>query len=67
MKNISELLKEHKLMHFKFYEDPARIIYTYEVGTSSHMYDFSRLIEILKENNIKHKDIGLDIIMIVED
>lgn len=67
MKNITELLQEHNLMHFEFYEDPARIVYTHDTGTGSQMYDFKKLVNVLDENNIKHNDIGLDVIMIEEN
>lgn len=64
MKNIDELLKEHNLMHYTYFEDQSRIIYTHDSGDSMQIADFKRLIDILKENNIKHHDIGLDVIMI---
>lgn len=67
MKDINELLKEHDLSHFHYYEDEGRIIYTYESGTSLHITDFKRLIDVLKDNHIKHDDIGLDVIIIKED
>lgn len=66
MKNIDDLLQEHKLLHFQYFKDPDRIIYTKNSGTSSHIADFQKLIELLKENNIKHNDIGIDVIMIEE-
>ena len=67
MKNINELLKEHNLLHFKFFEDTNRIIYTHDSGTSSHVQDYGKLVAILKENNIKHSDIGIEIIVIEEN
>ena len=67
MKNISELLKKYNLLHFEFFEDTGRIIYTHDSGTSSHVQDYTRLVSILKENNIKHTDIGIEIIIIEED
>jgi hypothetical protein len=67
MKDINKLLEEHSLSHFQYYEDKGRIIYTYESGTSLHIADFKRLIDVLKENYIKHNDIGLDVILIEDD
>jgi excinuclease UvrABC ATPase subunit len=67
MENINRLLKEQNLSHFKYYEDKGRIIYMYESGTSLHIADFKRLIDVLKENHIKHNDIGLDVILIEDD
>jgi hypothetical protein len=67
MKDINELLKEHDLSHFHYYADKSRIVYTYESGTSLHIADFKRLIDVLKDNHIEHDDIGLDVIIIHED
>ncbi len=67
MMNINELLKEHNLLHYQFFEDGAKIVYTHDSGTSTHVQDYSRLIAVLKENNIKHDDIGIDVIMVVEE
>ena len=67
MKDINELLAEHNLHHFKYFEQDSRIIYTYESGTSLHIEDFHRLLKVLKESNIKHEDIGLDVILIQKD
>jgi len=64
MSDISDLLEKNNLTHFKYYEDQSRIIYTFESGTSLHIEDFHRLIVILKQNNIKHEDIGIDVILI---
>ena len=67
MININELLKEHNLSHFKYYEEQSRIVYEYESGTSLHIQDFHRLLILLQENNIKHEDIGIDVILIEQD
>lgn len=67
MTDINALLEEHNLSHFKFYEHESRIIYTHESGTATHISDFHKLITVLKENNIKHTDIGLDVILIDKD
>ncbi len=64
---ISGLLREHHLMHFKFFDNKPRILYLHESGTSRHMEDFARLIDILKDNDIKYNNIGLDVIMIEKD
>lgn len=64
---INQLLQEHNLLHFKFYKNPNRILYIYECGTPTHVEDFSRLITVLKDNNIEHNDVGVDAIMIEED
>ncbi len=64
---INELLKEHNLLHFKFYDDPARLLYTHASGTTTHIQDFNKLVGALKDNNIEYNDIGLDVIMIKED
>lgn len=66
-RKINELLKEHNLLHFKLYKDPDRILYTHMSGTPTHVQDFHRLVGVLKENNIKFNDIGVDVIMIEED
>lgn len=67
MKNLNKLLDEHNLSHFKYFKSQGRIIYTHESGTSLHISDFHKLIVLLKENNIKHNDIGLDVILIEEN
>ena len=67
MKDINELLKEHNLSYFKYYEDKGMIVYTRENGTSVHMHDFKKLIGLLNDNNIKHEEIGLDVVMIEKD
>ena len=67
MINMNALLEEHNLSHFKYYEEQSRIMYEYESGTSLNIQDFNRLIIILKKNNIKHEDIGVDIILIEQD
>ena len=64
MKDIGELLKEHHLMHYTYYENPDRIIYTHDSGTTMQVTDFQKLVSILKKNNIKYQDMGLDVIMI---
>ena len=65
--NINELLKEHDLSHFKYYEEESRIVYTRDTGTPVQKHDFVRLRALLKEHNIKYTDIGLDVLMIEND
>ena len=67
MLNIHELLENNHLSHFTYYEEQSRIVYEYESGTSLHIQDFNRLLIILNENNIKHEDIGVDVILIEQD
>ncbi len=64
---INALLEEANLLHFKFFEDPNRILYTRESGTSTHVQDFHKLVRVLKRKNIKFDEIGVDAIMIEED
>ena len=64
---INALLYEERLAHFKFFEDPARIVYTYQSGTPTHAEDFAKLVKILKKNDIKHSTIGIDVLMLEED
>jgi len=64
---INGLLKMEHLAHFKFFENPARILYTHESGTPTHAQDFAKLVKVLKEHKIKHTDIGIDVLMIEED
>lgn len=64
MNHIEKLLEENNLSHFKYFDNEPRLIYTYESGTSMHLEDFHRLIHLLKENNIKHQDIGVDVILL---
>ena len=65
--DINELLKGHGLSHFKYYAEESRIVYTHDTGTPQQKHDFSRLKAILNDNNIKHTDIGLDVLMIEKD
>ena len=67
MKNINTLLKENKLSHFEFDEEKSRIVYNYEDSTFTRVEDYKRLIKLLKENEIKHDDVGMDVIFIEED
>ena len=64
--DINELLKKHTLLHFSYFENgnEKRIIYTHEAETKVHVDDYSKLICVLDANNIKHHDIGMDIIII---
>ncbi len=64
---INALLKMEHLAHFKFFEDPSRILYTRESGTPTHAQDFTKLVKLLKQHKIKHNDIGIDVLMIEED
>lgn len=61
---INKLLKENNLLHFKFYKDPDRILFSSKTQSPTHVEDFNRLIRILKRNKIEHNDIGVDIIML---
>ncbi|MBC8238091.1 MAG: hypothetical protein H8E76_07650 [Helicobacteraceae bacterium] len=67
--DINELLKEHTLLHFSYFENgnEKRIIYTHEAETKVHVDDFNKLISVLNANNIKHHDIGMDILVIDEN
>jgi hypothetical protein len=67
MNEIQQLLEKYDLTHYKYYEEPSRLVYTHESGTSLHIYDYKRLIELLKNNNIKHSDIGADVILLDEE
>ena len=67
MQIIHVLLEEQQLLHFKYFENESRIVYIHETGTPRHKHDFERLICILRDNNIKHNDIGLDVIMIEQN
>ena len=64
---ITQILQNNHLLHFKFYKNPNRILYSHEGGTPTHMLDFKRLLTVLKNNNIKHSHIGLDVVMIEEN
>lgn len=64
---INKLLVENKLLHFKFYKNPDRILYNSKYESPTHVQDFNRLIRILKRNKIKHTDIGVDIIMLGDE
>ena len=64
---INKLLVENNLLHFKFYKDPDRILYSSKSESPTHIQDFNRLIRILKKNKIKHTDIGVDIIMLGDE
>ncbi|MCW8895451.1 MAG: hypothetical protein OQK48_02710 [Sulfurimonas sp.] len=64
---INELLKEHNLSHFTYDDNMSRIVYTYGTGTPQQKHDFVRLKAILREKNIRHTDIGLDVIIIEKD
>ena len=61
---VNKLLVENNLLHFKFYKDPDRILYSSRSESPTHIEDFHRLIRILKRNKIAHTDIGIDIIML---
>lgn len=63
---INELLKTHNLFHFKFYRDPDKILYTKESGSMRHKDDYKRLVTLLKDNNINHRDVGMDVLFIEE-
>ena len=65
--SIAALLKEEGLYHFKFFEADAKIVYTHISGTSTHVQDFNKLIKALDAKNIKHTDIGIDVIMIDQE
>lgn len=67
MKNINTLLRENKLSHFEFDEEKNRIVYNYEDSTFTRVEDYKRLIQLLKDNEIKHDDVGMDVIFIEED
>ena len=67
MKDINKLLEENSLSYFQFDEENSRLVYTHEVGTSQHRDDFHRLIQLLKKNEIKHDDIGMDLILIEKE
>ncbi|WP_345993275.1 hypothetical protein [Sulfurimonas sp. HSL-1716] len=67
MKDLIKLLEENKLAHFQFDEENSRLLYTHEIGTPIHKDDFQRLIQLLKKNEIKHDDIGMDVILIQRD
>lgn len=64
---INKLLLENNLLHFKFYKDPDRILYSSKSQSPTHIEDFNRLIRLLKRNKVKHTDIGVDIIMLNEE
>jgi len=64
---INTLLIENNLLHFKFYKDPDRILYSSKSQSPTHIEDFNRLIRLLKRNKIQHTDIGVDIIMLGEE
>lgn len=64
---INKLLVENNLLHFKFYKDPDRVLYSSKYESPTHIEDFNRLIRILKRNKIKHTDIGVDIIMLGDE
>ena len=64
---INKILKEANLLHFKFYKNPNRLLNTYGSGSATNMQDFNRLKSVLKKEDIKFNDIGVDVIMIEED
>ncbi|MEN8302750.1 MAG: hypothetical protein ABFQ64_01600 [Campylobacterota bacterium] len=64
---INKILKEEKLLHFKFFKDPNRVLNTHGVGNATNVQDFNRLKSVLKKEGIKFNDIGVDVIMIEED
>jgi len=67
LEGIDLLLEENNLSHFKFLEDTQRIVYTYQSGTSVHANDYYKLVTLLRDKNIKHNDIGIDVLLIQED
>ena len=64
---INDILEELNLRHFKFYKDPDRILYTKDSGTPTHVQDFHKLVNALKDEKINFNDIGVDVIMIDEE
>lgn len=64
---INELLKEHGLSHFTYDDKLSRLVYTRDTGTPQQKHDFAKLKAVLRENNINHTDIGLDVIIIEKD
>ena len=67
MEKINKLLKEHNLLHFKFYEDGAKLVYTHVSGTSSHVVDYEKLVRLLKDNNIAYESLGIDVLLVKVD
>ena len=67
MKDIHKLLEENNLSHFEYDEEKSRIVYNHESATFTQVDDFRRLIALLKDNDIKHEDIGLDVILVEKD
>lgn len=65
--SLNDLLKEHGLSHFVYYEEPSRIVYTFDSGTVMQREDYAKVRDLLKANNIKHHDMGLDVLMIDKD
>ena len=61
---INKLLETHRLSHFKFFTNPDRILFSKEAGSTNCMDDYKRLVILLEENNIKHSDIGIDVLFI---
>ncbi len=61
---IIELLKKNRLLHFQFLKDPDRIIYTKDSGTTRHIDDYKKLVNILNDNNINYSNIGIDLLLI---
>lgn len=62
--DINDLLERADLLHFSYYEEDKRILYTHDTGTPQQKHDFGKLVKILREHKIKYTAIGLDILMI---
>lgn len=67
MKKITNLLRENNLSHFKYDQKQSRIIHDYSSTTFTHMNDFNKLLRILKDNNIRHNNMGFDVIFLEKD
>lgn len=65
--DINSLLRENGLSHFVYYEEGSRIVYTHDSGTPMQREDFVKIKTLLKDNNINHHDMGLDVLMIEKD
>ena len=62
--DINQLLEEGNLLHFTYYQEDNKIVYSLESGTPVQKADFTKLVKILKSKNIKYDNIGLDVLMI---
>lgn len=67
MKKITNLLRENNLSHFKYDQKQSRIVHNHESATFTHVSDFKKLLGILRDNDIKHNNMGFDVIFLEKD